>query len=309
MALYGGLVFGPAATTWFGFLARRINFPTRPNLTIAARVLTDQTVFASTNLFCFLSSMAIMEGGSPQEKLNSSYWSALKMNWVLWPAVQGVNFRFVPLEHRVLVVNVVSLGELNGRLRFLWFFPFSISWLSLFWLIFGYITFMVMVFVRICRRSSMLICFLHSIGWNCYLSYVNSQGGKAASPEKIEGKVEEKIRKKQWGRFLEVTDIHTLLVIQFLWERRSVSTVHMAVLGLFLHPFFSILRNFWLGVDTYSALVSNHTLSCRIWAWTLISTLLHIILNFVSTVSSTGFMRKKIFIPQLSSFKVISVWC
>ena len=104
-------IFGPAATTWFAFLARRINFPTRPNLTIAARVLTDQTVFASTNLFCYLSSMAIMEGTDPKEKLRSTYFEALKKNWMVWPAVQAVNFKFVPLEHRVLVVNVVSLGE------------------------------------------------------------------------------------------------------------------------------------------------------------------------------------------------------
>jgi len=99
------------ATTWFAFLARRINFPNRPNLTIAARVLTDQTVFASTNLFCFLSSMAYMEGSDPKEKLQGAYWEALKKNWMLWPAVQAVNFKFVPLEHRVFVVNIVSLGE------------------------------------------------------------------------------------------------------------------------------------------------------------------------------------------------------
>jgi protein Mpv17 len=104
-------IFGPAATTWFAFLARRINFPSRPNLTIAARVLTDQTVFASANLGCFLTSMAIMEGSDPKKKLESTYWTALQKNWMLWPAVQAVNFKLVPLEHRVLVVNIVSLGE------------------------------------------------------------------------------------------------------------------------------------------------------------------------------------------------------
>ncbi|KAL8884397.1 MAG: hypothetical protein Q9205_007415 [Flavoplaca limonia] len=121
MALYGGAVFGPAATTWFKFLQNRINLA-NANATIAARVLTDQTVFASTNLFCFLSSMAIMEGTSPKDKLDAAYWPALQKNWMLWPAVQAINFKLVPLHHRVLVVNVVSLG------------------------------------------------------WNCYLSYINSQG-------------------------------------------------------------------------------------------------------------------------------------
>ena len=55
--------------------------------------------------------MAIMEGSDPKEKLDSTYFEALKKNWMLWPAVQAVNFKFVPLEHRVLVVNIVSLGK------------------------------------------------------------------------------------------------------------------------------------------------------------------------------------------------------
>lgn len=52
-----------------------------------------------------------MEGTDPKEKLNSTYWNALQKNWMVWPAVQAINFKLVPLEHRVLVVNIVSLGE------------------------------------------------------------------------------------------------------------------------------------------------------------------------------------------------------
>lgn len=103
-------IFGPAATTWFKFLQNRINLK-NPNATIATRVLADQGVFASTNLFVFLSSMAIMEGTSPKDKLESTYTTALTKNWMVWPWVQAINFKLVPLEHRVLVVNVVSLGE------------------------------------------------------------------------------------------------------------------------------------------------------------------------------------------------------
>ncbi|KIV78269.1 hypothetical protein, variant [Exophiala sideris] len=109
MVLYGGCVFGPAATKWYGFLQKRINLSSH-NATIAARVAADQTVFATCNLAFFLSSMAVMEGSDPKEKLEKSYWSGLKANWAIWPAVQAVNFKLVPLEHRVLVVNVVSLG-------------------------------------------------------------------------------------------------------------------------------------------------------------------------------------------------------
>jgi protein Mpv17 len=57
--------------------------------------------------------MAIMEGGGVagvKQKLDSTYKSALTKNWMLWPFVQTVNFKYVPLDQRVLVVNVLSIG-------------------------------------------------------------------------------------------------------------------------------------------------------------------------------------------------------
>lgn len=108
MALYGSL-FGPVATTWFSFLQRKIVLKNQ-NLEIIARVVSDQTVFAGCNLFCFLGSMAIMEGSDPKEKLRKNYTNALTRNWMVWPFVQLVNFKYLPLQHRVMFVNVVSLG-------------------------------------------------------------------------------------------------------------------------------------------------------------------------------------------------------
>lgn len=58
----------------------------------------------------FLSSMAYLEGASPKERLEKAYIPGMKNNFLLWPGVQAVNFKFVPLEHRVLVVNFVALG-------------------------------------------------------------------------------------------------------------------------------------------------------------------------------------------------------
>lgn len=110
MALYGGAIFGPAATLWYRVLQRRIVFPGRPNLEILGRVGADQIVFASCNMFVFLNTMALLEGSDPREKLRSTYFSALKANWMLWPAVQFINFKYVPLDLRVLVVNIISLG-------------------------------------------------------------------------------------------------------------------------------------------------------------------------------------------------------
>ena len=59
----------------------------------------------------FLSSMAYLEGSSPTEKLKKAYKPGMINNFLLWPWVQAVNFKYVPLEHRVLVVNCVALGK------------------------------------------------------------------------------------------------------------------------------------------------------------------------------------------------------
>lgn len=103
------VVFGPAAATWFRLLARHVNLGT-PTTTMLARVAVDQGVFAPTFIGVFLSSMAVLEGGSPREKLERSYKDALLTNWAIWPFVQMVNFKLVPLQHRLLFVNVISIG-------------------------------------------------------------------------------------------------------------------------------------------------------------------------------------------------------
>ncbi|CRK48423.1 hypothetical protein BN1723_008020 [Verticillium longisporum] len=68
------------------------------------------SVFAPVMIGVFLSSMATLEGTSPKAKLEKSYWPALTANWLIWPAVQAFNFALVPLQHRLLFVNVISIG-------------------------------------------------------------------------------------------------------------------------------------------------------------------------------------------------------
>ncbi|KAF7558772.1 hypothetical protein G7046_g5391 [Stylonectria norvegica] len=109
MALYGGFVFGPVATTWFGFLARNVNAKNK-RVEMLARVACDQLAFAPIMIGVFLSSMATMEGNSAKEKLDKTWWTALKANWMVWPFVQMVNFTFLPLQHRVLFANIISIG-------------------------------------------------------------------------------------------------------------------------------------------------------------------------------------------------------
>jgi hypothetical protein len=49
MAGYGGIIFGPAATTWYGVLTKHVNLSSK-NGTIAARVACDQLLFAPVNM-------------------------------------------------------------------------------------------------------------------------------------------------------------------------------------------------------------------------------------------------------------------
>ena len=81
------------------------------NAQMIARVAVDQLVFAPVGMGVFFSTMAVLEGKAPKDKLNDHYWAGLKANWMVWPAIQVVNFRFVPLDLRLLVVNIISLGE------------------------------------------------------------------------------------------------------------------------------------------------------------------------------------------------------
>jgi protein Mpv17 len=103
------VVFGPAATKWYQFLSKKVVLQSKTATTVT-RVLMDQTIFATTNMAFFLSTMAYLEGDSPKRRLEKAYLPGLKANWALWPAVQFCNFTFVPLQYQVLVVNFVSVG-------------------------------------------------------------------------------------------------------------------------------------------------------------------------------------------------------
>ncbi|KAF2473531.1 sym-1 [Lindgomyces ingoldianus] len=109
MAFYGGAIWRLAATRWFRFLQAKIVLQNK-TLEMVTHVAIDQTFFAPASLFVFLSSMSIVEGSSPSEKLSKSFITALRRNQIVWPFMSLFNFRFVPLDHRVILVNVIPLG-------------------------------------------------------------------------------------------------------------------------------------------------------------------------------------------------------
>ncbi|TKS75394.1 Protein Mpv17 [Collichthys lucidus] len=52
----------------------------------------------------------LQKGGAPSRKAKLDYTDALISNYYLWPTVQIANFYFIPLHHRLAVVQVVAVG-------------------------------------------------------------------------------------------------------------------------------------------------------------------------------------------------------
>ncbi|KAM6272785.1 mitochondrial inner membrane protein Mpv17 isoform 3-T3 [Spheniscus humboldti] len=68
--------------------------------------------FAPCFLGCFLAITGAMNGLSAEEnwsKIQQDYMDALLTNYCIWPPVQIANFYFVPLKHRLAVVQCVAI--------------------------------------------------------------------------------------------------------------------------------------------------------------------------------------------------------
>lgn len=108
---FGICFVGPACSLWYTFLARRFG---AAKFSTVKMVACDQLLYAPPFLASFLTGMELLKGEfSPQHikyKLQQDYPDVLKTNYKIWPLVQAVNFTFVPVIYRVVVVNIVAVG-------------------------------------------------------------------------------------------------------------------------------------------------------------------------------------------------------
>ncbi|KAJ9418733.1 hypothetical protein QL093DRAFT_2390561 [Fusarium oxysporum] len=101
-----GFCMAPVQFKWFRFLERV--FPvTKTSAFVPAmkRVAFDQLIFAPFGLAVFYTTMTIAEGGGRRavsNKLRDMYIPTLKANYVVWPAVQIVNFRLMPVQFQLV---------------------------------------------------------------------------------------------------------------------------------------------------------------------------------------------------------------
>lgn len=101
-----GFGMAPIQFKWFKFLEK--TFP----ITKAAafgpsmkRVVFDQLIFAPLGLVWFYTAMTVAEGGGRRavyNKLRDMYVPTLKANYAVWPAVQVINFRLMPVQFQLV---------------------------------------------------------------------------------------------------------------------------------------------------------------------------------------------------------------
>jgi len=108
VAAFGLVLSGPLNHFWYGALEKIVKGTgTRANV---AKVALDQTIFAPFILTSFFTAMPVLEGQGLEAGINNAkahLIPALKLNYFVWPAAQAINFRYIPLQHRVGYVSVI----------------------------------------------------------------------------------------------------------------------------------------------------------------------------------------------------------
>lgn len=75
-------------------------------------MICDQTAFAAGINGLYLTYSTLAQGGSFDDarlKVKQDWWSVLKANWYLWPAVQMFTFTCIPIPLQLPVMNVAVL--------------------------------------------------------------------------------------------------------------------------------------------------------------------------------------------------------
>ncbi|XP_032539115.1 protein Mpv17 isoform X2 [Chiroxiphia lanceolata] len=110
MMAIGFCFVGPVVGSWYRILDRLI--PGNTKVVAVKKMVLDQGGFAPCFLGCFLAITGAMNGLSVQDnwsKIQQDYTDALMTNYCIWPPVQIANFYFVPLQHRLAVVQCVAI--------------------------------------------------------------------------------------------------------------------------------------------------------------------------------------------------------
>ncbi|XP_019074957.1 uncharacterized protein LOC100257619 isoform X1 [Vitis vinifera] len=115
-SLFGFGFVGPVGHFWYEGLDRlirhRLQLQPKSFRFVAAKVAIDGIIFGPLDLLVFFSYMGFSTGKSVaqvKEDVKRDFLPALILEGGIWPIVQVVNFRFIPVRYQLLYVNFFCL--------------------------------------------------------------------------------------------------------------------------------------------------------------------------------------------------------
>ncbi|TAQ84173.1 hypothetical protein B7494_g7502 [Chlorociboria aeruginascens] len=109
-----GFCMAPLQFKWFQFLSRAFPITKQSALLPAMKMVAmDQLIFAPGSIACFFTVMTVAEGGGKRavsHKLRDMYLPTLKANFMVWPLVQIINFRIMPIQFQLPFVSTVGIA-------------------------------------------------------------------------------------------------------------------------------------------------------------------------------------------------------
>ena len=113
--LFGFLWLGPTNHFVWGrtrYIGLDWWFPGPSWRMVLSRVAVDQVTNMPLNMVVFHSWHPLLTGKGVEaaaQNVREALWPSLCFAWSIWPLVHPLSFRYVPIEHRLLVLNVCSL--------------------------------------------------------------------------------------------------------------------------------------------------------------------------------------------------------
>ena len=106
LALFGLLVNGPMLHGWYSLMDRFVRNPLwSPARNAITCMVIDQVFYAPVAVGLIFGTFHFVHNRTPEESL-ANYKKSMQTNYMLWPAAQLVNFRFVRPELRPAFVNL-----------------------------------------------------------------------------------------------------------------------------------------------------------------------------------------------------------
>ncbi|XP_047361539.1 mpv17-like protein 2 [Vespa velutina] len=105
-----GLIQGPFHHCFYGLLEKIA--PGKKASSVIKKTFLDQLIASPTCLIIFFGGLGLMERDKVEEayrEIKVKLIEAWKVDCCFWPPVQCVNFLFVPLQYRVLYINVMTM--------------------------------------------------------------------------------------------------------------------------------------------------------------------------------------------------------